>query len=162
MVGWHHRLKGHELGQLQESVKDREAWSAADHGVTKSGTWFRDWRITEQSRWGWSDHRWPISKWPSELTILFLYGVCVGCRQPPPLSGIQIKLSFPGTLPLYRVTARSHFRLYKEKKKYSSGNFSSSVNKETIVLLRFLPCSSYQETKMLNLYRKSSICYICG
>ena len=38
MVGWHHQLKGHELSQLQEIVKDREAWRAAVHGVTKIQT----------------------------------------------------------------------------------------------------------------------------
>ena len=36
MVGWHHRLKGHEI------VKDREAWHAAVHaavhGVAKCQT----------------------------------------------------------------------------------------------------------------------------
>ena len=43
MVGWHHRLNGHELEQaLREIVKDREAWSAAVHGVTKSQTRLRD------------------------------------------------------------------------------------------------------------------------
>ena len=38
MVGWHHQLKGHDLSQLQEIVKDREAWRAAVPGVTKSQT----------------------------------------------------------------------------------------------------------------------------
>ena len=28
MVGWHHRLNGHEFEQLQGMVKDREAWHA--------------------------------------------------------------------------------------------------------------------------------------
>ena len=32
MVGWHHQLSGHGFEQLQEMVKDREAWCAALHG----------------------------------------------------------------------------------------------------------------------------------
>ena len=31
------------LSVLQELVMDREAWSAAIHGVTNSGTWLSDW-----------------------------------------------------------------------------------------------------------------------
>jgi len=40
MVGWHHRLNGHEFEQcvqLKGSVKDRETWHATVHGVTTSG-----------------------------------------------------------------------------------------------------------------------------
>ena len=36
MVGWHHRLNGHEFEQTPGMVKDREAWRATVHGVTKS------------------------------------------------------------------------------------------------------------------------------
>ena len=36
MVGWHHRLNGHEFEQFLETVKDREGWCSAVHGVTKS------------------------------------------------------------------------------------------------------------------------------
>ena len=34
MVGWYHRLNGHEL----ELVMNREAWHAVVHGVEKSWT----------------------------------------------------------------------------------------------------------------------------
>ena len=41
MVGWHHQLNGYEPEQTLgdgEGQKDREAWCAAVHGVSKSWT----------------------------------------------------------------------------------------------------------------------------
>ena len=35
LVGWHHQLNGHELGQT-EMVRDKEAWHAPIHGAEKS------------------------------------------------------------------------------------------------------------------------------
>ena len=43
MVGWHHRLDGHEFEDTRELMMDREARRAAIHGVTKSRTWLSDW-----------------------------------------------------------------------------------------------------------------------
>ena len=37
MVGWHHQLNGHEFDQIP-SLKDKEAWRATVHGITKSWT----------------------------------------------------------------------------------------------------------------------------
>ena len=42
MVGWHHRLDGHEFEDLRELVMDREAWRAAIHVVAKSRTRLSD------------------------------------------------------------------------------------------------------------------------
>ena len=42
MVGWHHCLNGHEFEKVHEMVKDREAWSAAVHRVTKNWTRLSD------------------------------------------------------------------------------------------------------------------------
>ena len=38
MVGWHPRLDEHEFEQTSADVKDKEAWSAAVHGVLRSRT----------------------------------------------------------------------------------------------------------------------------
>ena len=64
MFGWHHQLK------LQLIVKDREAWRAAVHGVTKSQTWLSDWTteidFSSSHVWMWDlDHKesWALKKW---------------------------------------------------------------------------------------------------
>ena len=38
MVEWHHRSMDMRLKQLRETVKDREAWCATVHRVTKIHT----------------------------------------------------------------------------------------------------------------------------
>ena len=41
MVGWHHRLNGHESEQTPGDSEGRGVWRAAVHGVAKSRTWQR-------------------------------------------------------------------------------------------------------------------------
>ena len=55
MVGWHHQLNGYEPEQTLgdgEGQKDREAWCAAVHGVSKSWTRVSDWTTTK-NEWGY-------------------------------------------------------------------------------------------------------------
>ena len=40
MVGWHHRLNGHEFEQALGRTGN--TWYVAVHGVTKSWTWLSD------------------------------------------------------------------------------------------------------------------------
>ena len=43
MIVWHHCLTDMSLSKLQEMEKDREAWSAIVHGVSKSWTQLSKW-----------------------------------------------------------------------------------------------------------------------
>ena len=38
MVGWHHRLDGHEFEQALGVGDGQEAWHVAVHGITESDT----------------------------------------------------------------------------------------------------------------------------
>ena len=42
MVGWHHRLSGHEFEQVSRVGDGQEDWRAAVHRVTKSWTQLSD------------------------------------------------------------------------------------------------------------------------
>ena len=72
MVGWHHRLNGHEFEQV---LGDRqEAWHAAVHGVTKSWTQLSNW--TERFQ-----HPVVQSSWHIKLIITCNLGFACGIQQ---------------------------------------------------------------------------------
>ena len=43
MIGWHHRLNGHECEQVPQIGDGQQAPCAAVHGVAKSQIWMIDW-----------------------------------------------------------------------------------------------------------------------
>ena len=49
MVRWYHQLNDMSLSKLWETVKDREAWHTAVHGVANSWTRLSDWMTTNCS-----------------------------------------------------------------------------------------------------------------
>ena len=52
MVGWHHRLSGQGLSKLRDTVKDREAWHAAIHEVTRLSDYTKTTTLqTQKLRW---------------------------------------------------------------------------------------------------------------
>ena len=53
MVGWHHRLNGHEFEQALGVGDGQEAWHFAVHGVTKSHTPLNDWTELNWLRCRW-------------------------------------------------------------------------------------------------------------
>ena len=51
MVGWHHRLNGHEFEQTSgDGERGGEAWHAAAHGVSKGWTQLSSW-ATRRCKW---------------------------------------------------------------------------------------------------------------
>ena len=48
MVGWHHRLNGHEIEQAPADCEGQEDWSTAVHEVSNCQTWLSNW--TKQNK----------------------------------------------------------------------------------------------------------------
>ena len=65
------------LSELQELVKDREAWRAAIHGVAKSRTRLSDW--TELREYGIDTHILLYLKWITNKDLLYSTGNSAQC-----------------------------------------------------------------------------------
>ena len=74
------------LSKLQEMVKDKEAWHAAVHEVTKSQTWLSDWTATDLSEHSYyqgeyfamynsSWHPWICEVYRSDVHTVFMEGI---------------------------------------------------------------------------------------
>ena len=70
MVGWHHRLSGHALGQAPGD-RDREARQTAAHGVTKSWTQLSDSTITTTN--GYATFYLPIHQLMHIWVLIWFY-----------------------------------------------------------------------------------------
>ena len=65
IVGWHHRLDGHESEWTPELVMDREAWRATIHRVVNSWTWLSDWTELNELNTKWARNKYYL--------LLFLF-----------------------------------------------------------------------------------------
>ena len=66
------------LSKLQERVKDREAWGAAAHGITKSKTQLSNWRTTATPPKPYKLQKaqiysWESRSWGEEVLLIALY-----------------------------------------------------------------------------------------
>ena len=61
MVGWHHRLDGHEFEQAPGDGEDRKGWRAAVQGVTESQTCLSNWTTT---KWLMTVNIFSCAYWP--------------------------------------------------------------------------------------------------
>ena len=122
-------LPWHKLPKFQEMTLKK--WEQTSFGT-------EDELYLKHSRWSWSDHRWPISRWLLELTALFLpvnpssayksswplivsrenQPLNTSVSVPPLLPASGIKQTFFSTNLAYQVlafegwAARSHFQYY--------------------------------------------------
>ena len=98
------------LSKLQETVKDRETWCAAVHGVTKSQTWLSNWTTTKRIEhvkinvslkndrqimmmfWARGWEPWKMTLW-QEVTVT-VWGHINHIHTPPTQSGLRKAVLF--------------------------------------------------------------------
>ena len=87
MGRWHQWLNGHDF---EETVKDREAWCAAVHGLTKSQTWLNNWTTTTGFNFY---HKHPLNAgWKDPLEV---HAFCWFCGDLAPPTVIRVVHPLP-------------------------------------------------------------------
>ena len=82
------------LSKLREMVKDREAWCAAIHGVSKSRTWLSNWTTKRSLIRGFS-----IWLWPELVSILLIQMKISSCMRNKMQRILKLcKVTFLGNL----------------------------------------------------------------
>ena len=93
MIGWHHRLNGHEF-ELGPGDGERQGCLACCiHGVAKSQTWLSDWTTTKMCQVASVifDSLWPCGLQPARLFCL--------CDSPGENTGVGCHSALQGIFP---------------------------------------------------------------
>ena len=70
LVGWHHRLDGHEFGWTLGVGDDREVWCAVVHGVAKSWTRLSEWTEVNMDVCTWAQWQSRVQLFATPWTVV--------------------------------------------------------------------------------------------
>ena len=141
MVGWHHWLDKHEFDKLWEMVKDREAWHAAGHGVTKSWIQLSDWTTNWYTAHGiigpsWMTVTQPVSLAVKKLLVVASYfsTECGGNRKPLPHHPDWHQHSATGVRHMSRLIKWYHYNWHMVGRTGSAASYSFLASSSNTII----------------------------
>ena len=90
------------VSKLRELVKDREAWRAAVHGITKNRTWLSDWITTKTQNLEPQVQSHPV--------LVFLADIKGALTHNPQLYSWEADSSFPQVILVYFLCTQCYLR----------------------------------------------------